>query len=191
VARHRVSVRLRLTNLASRALHPLGAKGWGYANYVKVGFEAAAFPRVLKEGRWSDARPDLDQGLAAVRWAPLDLLVPADLRPGTSVEVMVPFPPAEARGHVELVVLARRGEQWLTYRQTVGPRYLVPGDLRDGVLRALLGVAMAALAFVGQRRRMRSAAESTRSVARRSWGDMPPGCCSGSTSPPITETTKG
>ncbi|HUG54746.1 MAG TPA: hypothetical protein VMR21_14150 [Vicinamibacteria bacterium] len=163
-ARRNDSVRLRLTNLSGRALHPLEGS-WGYANYVKVGFEAAPFPRLLGEGRWSEERPDLDFGMARVRWAPLDRLLAeraasnapgaarsADFEPGVPVEVDVPFPPPSERGHVELVVLARRGSQWLTYRQTVGTRVLLPGDARAAAFRALLVLVMGLLAYRGHRR---------------------------------------
>jgi 4-amino-4-deoxy-L-arabinose transferase-like glycosyltransferase len=168
------SVRLRLTNLSDRPLHPLGAKSWGFANYIKVGFEAAPFPRVLRDGRWTDERPDLDFGLDAVAWAPLDALTaePAkgplpsrDLDPGTTVEVDVAFPPPSVRGNVELVVLARRGTQWLTYRQTVGTRLLLPGDARAGALRALLLAMIGLLAYRGQRRTPEGSGAAT--LARR------------------------
>jgi len=166
VSRQGDSVRLRLTNLSNRSLHPLGGRSWGSANLVKVGFEAAPFPRVLKEGRWDDTRPDLDFGLANVTWVPLDALVTDAARSGrgkeelrsrdldqeTPVELDVPFPPASARGHVELVVVARRGTQWLTYRQTVATRLFLPGDAWAAALRALLVAAMGALAYRGQRR---------------------------------------
>lgn len=156
------SVRLRLTNLSNRSLHPLPAKAWGSANLIKVGFEAAPFPRILKEGRWADARPDLDGGFYKVTWAPLDALVAEaarsrvlssrDLDPETPVEVDVPLPPPAARGHLELVVLARRGTEWLTYRQTVGTRLFLPGDAWAGTLRALLVAVIGGLAYRGQRR---------------------------------------
>lgn len=151
VSRGSDSVRLRLTNLSNRPLHPLGPKTWGTANFVKVGFEAAPFPRYVGRGRWSDSRPDLDFGLSGVVWASLDGLMARgrspDLEPATPVEVDVPFPPPTRRGHVELVVLARQGAEWLTYRQTVGTRVVLPGDARAGLLRFLLVALAGTLAY--------------------------------------------
>jgi 4-amino-4-deoxy-L-arabinose transferase-like glycosyltransferase len=167
VSRRGDAVRLRLTNMSNRPLHPLGPRSWGYANYLKVGFEAAPLPRSIEGGLWSDTRPDLDFGLAGVAWAPLDAIVVEeavrharrtrtplvrDLETGAPIEVEVPFPPPSARGNVELVVLARHGADWLTYRQTVGRRLILPGDAWAGGLRVLLVSVIGVLAYVGQRR---------------------------------------
>ena len=172
------SVRLRLTNLSNRALHPLPARAWGSGNLIKVGFEAAPFPRLLEEGRWSDARPDLDGGFSGVSWAPLDALVAEaarsspqtgapssrDLDPETPVDVDVPLPPPTARGHLELVVLARRGTEWLTYRQRVATRLFLPGDAWAGTVRALLVAVIGGLAY---RRQRRSPEPSGTTISRR------------------------
>jgi 4-amino-4-deoxy-L-arabinose transferase-like glycosyltransferase len=176
VSREGDFVRLRLTNLSTRPLHPLAAKSWGYGNYIKVGFEAAPFPRVLRDGRWTDVRPDLDLGFSGVTWTALDALVaeaapggrmgPAHSRgldPGTSVEVEVPFPPPTVRGNVELVVLGRRAAEWLTYRQTVGTRVFLPGDAWAAALRGLLVAMMGVLAYRGQRRMRDPSGASTSS----------------------------
>src|SRR5258706_2520095 len=55
VSRQGDSVRLRLTNLSNRYLHPLGPRTWGSWNLVKVGFESAPVPRFLSEWRLDDA----------------------------------------------------------------------------------------------------------------------------------------
>ncbi len=160
VSRNGDSVRLRITNLSNRSLHALGARSWGSANFVKVGLDTTAFLRVSRNGAWSEARPDLDFGFPAVAWAPLDVLVAgrapvgprsSDLDPGLPVEVDVPFPPPRARGNLELVVLARRGTEWLTYRRTVGTRVFLPGDAAALALRALIVAVLGACAYRGLR----------------------------------------
>src|SRR5262249_32605307 len=128
------------------------------ANFVKVGFEAAPFPRLLPAGRWTEARPDLDFGFRDVRWAPLDVLVAAgaasahaastDLEPGDPVEGAVPLPPPEARATLELVVRpGGGGREWLPFGRTVGTRLFLPGDRRALLARAALLAGLGLLAW--------------------------------------------
>jgi len=152
LARDSKSIRLRLTNLSERSLHPVGARSWGTANFVKIGFELVPFPRRLRDGRWEQGRPDLDMGLASVRWTALDQILKRDLQVRVPVEVELPFPPPSERGNIELLVLARRGELWLSYRQTVGRLVILPGDARDMALRGALLALLGLLAFRSRRR---------------------------------------
>ena len=164
VSRSHDGVVLRIANHSARPLHWLPPRGWGSSNYIKIGFEMAPFPRVLARARFTDVRPDLDLGLATVTWA-LPTLGEDGFPPGSVVDVPVPFPPPSARGNVELVVLARHGAQWLTRRQTVGTRWLLPGDAETSLPRGLLLALMGVLAYRSVRRAPREEAVRLPSTA--------------------------
>lgn len=150
VTTHEETLIVTLQNRSTSYLHGIEPGRWGLNNYLKVGTEV----RPLSAGRlgptYTEGRPDLDGAMSAVAWALIEV-GPDGIAPGARVSLTIPRP-LTRRGQVDLVVLARKkGDKWITLRETVATEVLIPGD--TGRALAWLGILLASLFFARRPRR--------------------------------------
>ena len=105
-------VSIEIRNQSGHALNVLDAKAWNPRNYLKIGLWETGLLGITIEA--SDAPPDLDGTLGAVRWFDRPEGVSEQLQPGETAALVLRIPPRSGLVRYHLVVLARSGEMFRT-----------------------------------------------------------------------------